>query len=76
MFIFATKYSKIMIIEELKHTSELTVSEEMTASAMGSGDMKVLAPDFGTFFCHRIAGIDNQYFNFFLWVNLGESRAI
>lgn len=32
-----------MIIEELKHTSELTVSEEMTASAMGSGDMKVLA---------------------------------
>jgi len=34
------------------------------------------SPDFGTFFCHRIAGIDNQHFNFFLWVNLGESRAI
>jgi len=33
-------------------------------------------PDFGTFFCHRIAGIDNQHFNFFLWVNLGESRVI
>ena len=32
-----------MALEELKHTSELIVSEEMTASAMGSGDMEVLA---------------------------------
>jgi hypothetical protein len=33
-------------------------------------------PDFGTFYCQRIAGIDNQHFDFFLWVNLGEARAI
>ena len=32
-----------MLQEGLKHTSQLTVTEDLTATKMGSGDMPVLA---------------------------------
>ena len=36
-------WAKIMLQEGLKHTSQLTVTEDLTATKMGSGDMPVLA---------------------------------
>ena len=37
------KIEEMMIEIGLKHTSELTVTEEVTAAAIGSGDLPVLA---------------------------------